>query len=251
MAPGPAPSPPALREGEVRLICFPYSGGAAAIYHPWTRRLPQQLRLYPVELPGRGRRLSEPPFTRLQPLVEAVAAELSRHLDGPFALFGHSMGALLAYELACHLREVLRREPVHLFISGHGAPQLPDRGQLLHDLPDDRFIEEVLRLNGTDERVLACPELREILLPILRADFCLCETYEYRPRAPLSCPMTVLSGLQDPFLQRSDLEAWRETTRGPFRLRLFPGDHFYIRSRQADLLEALARDLLRSSVTSR
>jgi len=234
-----------LRQSAVNLFCFPYSGANASIYHSWLSGLPKPLAVIPVELPGRGRRLSEPPHTRLSSLVESAAEALIPYLDHPFAFFGHSMGALLSFELARFLRDCCGRSPVHLFLSGSGAPHLPHPEQPISELPEPEFIQRLRELNGTEEAILACPELRELLLPILRADFAICETYRYLPGEPLDCPISVFGGLSDPFVGRADLEPWKVHTRAAFRVRLFPGDHFFLHTNGAQILTVFARELYR------
>lgn len=226
----------------MRLFCFPYSGAAASVFYPWADVLPATIEVCPVQLPGHGTRLAEPLHDRLGPLVTALAAALPPYLDVPFAFFGHSMGALISYELAC----LLRRQgltPVHLFVSGHGAPHLPDRNPPLHQLPDAEFVAKLRQLNSTPEEVLRHTELLQLLTPILRADFAVCETYIYRPEPPLSCPISAYSGLGDDYVNREELQGWRERTSAAFSLRMFPGDHFYLNTARHYLLQALAREL--------
>jgi medium-chain acyl-[acyl-carrier-protein] hydrolase len=235
----PRPNP----DAKVRLFCFPYSGASANIYYPWADVLPPSWEVCPAQLPGRGNRMSEPLATRLQAQVEALATGLAPYLDKPFAFFGHSMGALIAFELARHLRRTALPLPVHIFVSGHEAPHLPDRNPPLHALPTGELLDKLRELNGTPEEVLQHPELRDMLLPILRADFEVCETYVYTAEPPLDCPISAFSGLGDEYVTREELEAWREHTTGRFSIRMFPGDHFYLNSARPYLLQALAREL--------
>lgn len=229
----------------LRLFCFPYSGADASIFVRWADSLPASLEVCPVQLPGRGARLSEKPFIDVHPLAEACAAGLLPWLDKPFALFGHSLGALVAFELARFLRRRHGLEPFHLIASGCGAPQLPERETNMHHLPDAEFIEALRRLQGTPEAVLADPELRELVLPILRADFTICETYQYREEGPLACPISAYGGLRDAYVGRDRIEAWRKQTTGAFSARLFPGDHFFLNGDRALLLRVLSQDLCR------
>jgi medium-chain acyl-[acyl-carrier-protein] hydrolase len=198
----------------------------------------------PVQLPGRETRFREPAFTRLAPLVEAMAEPLRGYLDRPFALFGHSLGALVAFELARRLQRGTGLQPVCLFVSGCGAPQTRSPESSIHKLPAAEFREELRRLNGTPPEVLENDELMDLLLPTLRADFALCETYAYSPGPPLDCPVSALGGLGDDTVSRQDLDAWREQTTGPFRLRMLPGDHFFLQTNQRLLLQAVARELI-------
>lgn len=185
----------------------------------------------------------EPPFTQLTPLVEAVTVALLPYLDQPFAFFGHSMGALVSFEVARLLRKNYQLSPVQLFVSGRRAPQLPNSESPIHALPEAEFLEELRRLNGTPEEVLANAELMEILLPVLRADFAVLETYGYSAEPPLECPITAFGGLQDTEVSCDHLEAWRNQTSAAFSLQMFPGDHFFLHSAQALLLQSLARQL--------
>lgn len=227
----------------LRLFCFPYSGGAASVYYPWAEVMPAAIEVCPVQLPGHGTRLSEPLHTRLGPLVEAVAGALAPYLDRPFAFFGHSMGALIGFELARLLRRTRGLLPTHLFVSANSAPQLPDRNPPLHQLPEPEFLSKLRELNGTPEEVLRHAELRQLLFPILRADFAVCETYEYRPDAALACPISAFGGLGDSYVNREELAGWREQTTATFSVRMFPGDHFYLNTARPYLLQAVARDL--------
>jgi len=163
----------------------------------------------------------------------------------PYVFFGHSLGALIGFELACQLRRQNSTDPVHLFVSGRRAPQIPDPNPPIHQLPEAEFIDELRRFDGTPEEVLKHPELMEIFLPVLRADFALLETYEYTSEKPLDCPITAFGGLQDRKATREELAAWRDQTHGDFRLQLFPGDHFFLHSVQPILLQAIAQDLIR------
>jgi medium-chain acyl-[acyl-carrier-protein] hydrolase len=235
----PRPNP----QANLRLFCFPYSGAGASIFYPWQNVLPPAIEVCPVQLPGRETRLAEPPFTRLPPLVGELAPALLPLLDKPFAFFGHSMGTLVSFELARCLRQHYGLSPVHLMVSGHNAPQTPDDEPPIHDLPEHEFTQKVRELNGIPEDVLANAELWQLLLPILRADFTVCETYAYQPGRPLQCSITVLGGLQDESLTRQGLQAWREHTTAAFSVRMFPGDHFYLNTARSLLIETIAREL--------
>jgi len=227
----------------LRLFCFPYAGGGVSIFRAWSDGLPADVEVCPVQLPGRGTRLMEPPFTRLSPLVQALAEALFPLLDKPFAFFGHSLGALVSFELARQLRRQYAVQPVRLFISADRAPQISYRDPPIHSLPEGEFLVELRRLNGTPREVLEDEELRQIMLPLLRADFAVYETYGYRTEPPLNCPISAFGGLQDHRVSRGDLEAWREQTSVSFSLRMFPGDHFFLNTTQPPLLGALSQDL--------
>src|SRR5258707_2519146 len=175
----------------LRLFCFPHAGGSVDVYRGWRKALPEQIDMCLVHLPGRGRRTRERAFTQLDGVVNAVADRMSVKTEIAYALYGHSMGALISFELG---RELFRRHgagPAHLFISGHCAPQDARKEPPLSNLPHDEFIIELKRLNGTPRNVLDNRELMDIFVGVLRADFKVVEHYEYRPGNPLSCPMQV------------------------------------------------------------
>jgi medium-chain acyl-[acyl-carrier-protein] hydrolase len=209
--------------------------------------LPPEVDVCAIQLPGRGSRFREEPFRRAADLVPAVADALRPHLDVPFALFGHSMGALVVFELTRELRRRRVPLPVLLAVSGHEAPQRPDPDPPIAHLPDAEFIRELrARYDGIPEQVLAEQELLQLLLPVLRADVLLMESYVYGDEPALECALSCYGGEQDRHVGREDLEAWREQTRGPFTLRVFPGGHFFIESARDAVLKALREDLLPS-----
>jgi len=234
--------PATNRRAGMRLFCFPYAGGGATIFRTWRDHLPETVDVCPVNLPGRESRIREQPRTDLGGLVGDIARAMLPHLDKPFAVFGHSMGAVLAFEVTRRLRREYGASPAHLFVSGHRAPQVKGQRRT-YDLPEPEFIQVLHNLNGMVREVLQHPELLELMLPLLRADFTLCETYDFVPGPPLDCPLTALGGLLDLDVTHEHLGLWREQTTGPFTVRMLPGDHFFIRSDQALLLRAVARDL--------
>src|ERR1043165_214700 len=228
----------------IRLFCFPYAGGAALIFRQWPELLSPAIEVRAVHLPGRGARLSEPPFEDVQSLVDAFLPVMAEHLDEPFAFFGHSMGGAIAFELSRRLFGTLDVEPRHLFISGRRAPHLPNVERPIYNLPEPEFKEELRRLNGTPAEVLDHPELMGMLIPILRADFTLSQTYKCESRPSLSCPLTVFGGADDRHDDPTGLEAWREHTIDPFSRRMFDGDHFFINTARQHLLCVLESALL-------
>jgi medium-chain acyl-[acyl-carrier-protein] hydrolase len=229
----------------VRLFCFPYAGGGASIFQKWSQLLPQEIEICPVQLPGREERLAEKPFSTMSSLLDTLVPLLLPYLDIPYAFFGHSMGTLISFELARHLSRIEQSlKPVHLFVAGHTAPQLPDPDPPTYHLPEQEFIEELRRLKGTPEEVLKNEELLHMLLPLLRADFALCQTYSYAREQSLTCPISAFGGLQDADVSRESLGAWSEQTSGPFKMRIFPGDHFFLQKEWVSLLQALSLDLL-------
>jgi surfactin synthase thioesterase subunit len=227
----------------LRLFCFPYAGGGASVFRAWSRVLSPEIDVCAVQLPGRETRLGESPYDRMHPLISMLVPCLSQYFGPPFAFFGHSMGALVAFELA---RELSRRRlatPVHLFVSACGAPHLQSSYADLYRLPNSRFVRALRLLNGTPPAVLEHPELLQLVLPVLRADFAVCGTYEYREDSALGCAITAYGGIDDPDVSRSALDLWRNHTTGRFETLMFPGDHFFLRTSQTALLAAVRRSL--------
>jgi len=230
-------------KASVRLFCFPYAGGTALVYRTWAQRLPTGVEVVAIQLPGRATRMREPALSKLTDLIEPIASALAPLLDKPFAFFGHSMGALISFEVARFFRAQGRELPGHMFVSGRPAPQLKSERRPLYNLPTDELLVELQQLEGTPREVLEHPELMELMLPTLRADFSVCDTYEYTEEAPLACPITAFGGLQDSDISRRKVEAWREQTSATFTLRMFPGNHFFIHSHETLLLNLLAAQL--------
>jgi len=221
-----------------RLFCLPYSGASAMIYARWRRLLPSWLAVQPVELPGRGTRMAEPLGTDPHRLAEALADEIRDGLDGPYALFGHSLGALLAFELAHALLDRGAPAPLVLFASGTEAPAVRDDRRWECPRSDAELIADLRDYQGTPEDALADAELMALVLPVLRADFLMCGAYAHQPRPALPCPVHVLGGTRDD-VARPALEAWGRETAADFALDLFDGDHFFIHARQAEVLRVV------------
>lgn len=230
-------------KAKLRLFCFPYAGGGTGIFHGWSDRLPWEIEIHVARLPGREARLNDPPFNRISTLVAAIATAFDSAPDKPFATFGHSMGAVISFELARRLRSDYGLEPQQMIVSGCRAPQLGLTKERIYDLPELEFIEKLSSLNGTPRGVLEHPEMMQLLLPMLRADFEAVQTYSHAPEQPFDCPITALGGLKDNEVAQADLEAWREHTRGEFKVRMLPGDHFFLHSSQAGFFHALTNDL--------
>jgi medium-chain acyl-[acyl-carrier-protein] hydrolase len=235
--------PAATATAPIRLFCLSYAGGGASAYRTWPPLLPG-IEMAAVELPGRETRLSEPAFLAMPPLVAALADAIVPHLTKPYAVFGHSMGARIAFELVRELRRRAAAMPLVLFVSAGRAPHIP-RAPLppFTALPDFIFVDQLRRTSGTPPEVLDDPELLHLLLPVLRADFTLVDTYEYTDESALPCPIRAFGGLSDPEATEDALLAWQAHTASSFRLRRFPGGHFLLRVRQRELTEAIRADL--------
>ena len=233
-------------DATLRLICFPYAGGTPSTYRGWEPAVGDHVQVVPLLLPGRSLRLRERPYISMEPLAADVATALTEHgLTGRYAMFGHSMGALLAYEVACVLRERGEPEPRHLFVSGSKAPHLHgDRAD--HRLPDEALLRTVRDLGGLGGGEAIGGAYLERRLPVLRADLSVCENYRWRPRRPLACPMTAFSATDDPIATPVQVEAWREYTSGSLLRRHLPGDHFYLTgTSRPRLLRELCGELAR------
>ncbi|KUJ69433.1 gramicidin dehydrogenase [Streptomyces albus subsp. albus] len=234
---GESPGP----QDGLRLFCFPYAGGNAASYRGLRRAAPGHLRVCPVELPGRGRRRGEEPLTSMGSLVASLADGLQDFLDRPFALLGHSLGGLVAYELAAELRERGAPAPAHLFLSAVAAPQLTRTRRPLRTAAEAKA--ELLAMGGTPPEVLANEEIMTLALPVLRADFAVLAGYRHRPRPPLALPLTVFGGRSDEVAPPEVLSGWREHSDRPVTTRLFPGGHFFLHTAAAEVVRAVEHGL--------
>lgn len=225
-----------------RLICFPYAGGGASIYHGWARHMPLWLECAAVQPPGRETRMREPLISSGRALVEHATDALEAYVDRPFFFFGHSLGGLVAFELARELRRRGLPQPEALFVSAIPAPG-PPRHEPIHALPDDEFHERLRQFQGTPELILNNAELMDLLRPVLRADFSVLETYEYRREPPLAMPIFALAGSDDADAPAESMQAWRQQTIERFWLQVLPGDHFFLRPAQRELIELLLGEI--------
>lgn len=230
-------------DARLRLFCAPYAGGGASIYRQWPQALPETVEVCAVQPPGREQYIAKTPFTNLPDLVTWLGTEISPWLDRPYLLFGHSMGAFICFELARHLRLLGKPQPERLYVSGARAPHIPDPHPSMHQLNDTAFRHELHQLEGTPDAILQHAELMELLLPLLRADFSICETYTYHDEAPLTCPLSVFGGSNDPRVPYQHLVAWRQHTQSAFQVRVLEGRHFFIHSAAQNLLNTLAQDV--------
>ncbi|MFD7711500.1 thioesterase II family protein [Streptomyces sp. NPDC059785] len=233
----------------LRLVCFPHAGGNARLFHGWAARLPADVELLAVRYPGRLERMDEPCAESMDELAGRISEALDPERDLPLVLFGHSMGAAVAYEVAVRLESPHSDGPgpALLLLSGRGAPHRT-RSTALHRAADDVLVAGVTRLGTLGGDAYAVPELRELLLPVLRADYRLIETYE-RPRPPVvRAPVVAYLGDRDPGVSREGVEAWAELTGGGFTVRAFPGDHFYLAPQEAALTADIRARLARLPV---
>lgn len=232
---------------KLRLFCFPYGGGGASTYVSWARQLLPGVELCAVQPPGRENRCAEPLLTSMDEMVEALKAIIPLLLDKPFAFCGHSNGALICFELTRYLRRHNLPAPLQLFVSGSSAPHLIASQTPIYHLAETEFLEKVAALNGMPQLIFDDPELRELFLPVLRADYTIHDTYAFQEEPPLACPIVAFGGTADPLVSLEGLLAWKAYTTADFTHHLLPGDHFFIRSAQTLLLSYLNNYLLELS----
>jgi len=224
-----------------RLFCFPYAGAGASVFREWPARLPEEIEVVGVQLPGRENRFSEPRFDRISSALGPLCESIRELSDKPFYFFGHSMGALLAFELTRALQLAGAAMPFHLVVSGMRAPHLPGREEPHHLMDDETLLRKIVEYNGTPKELLREPELMRFFLPQLRDDFALFETYQYLPGVTVRCSLTALGGDRDPNVSAADVSAWTNVARGGFNQFIFEGDHFFLHPRAAEVLELLVR----------
>lgn len=221
---------------------MPHAGAGASAFAQWPQLLPSDVEAVAIQLPGREDRIRETPFTQVSPLVRALVQVIRPYLTLPVAFFGHSSGGVLAFELATAMRRRLRVEPAHLFISGYPAPDAA-RPEQSHKLPDDEFAQHIAGLGGMPGELLADKSALRLLLPTVRAELEMWETHQVSRSAPLTSPITVFGGEHDPRVTADELAGWRSRTAGRFRLRLFDGNHFFMRAHRDELMAEIISDL--------
>jgi medium-chain acyl-[acyl-carrier-protein] hydrolase len=226
--------PKPLPSARLRVFCLPYAGGSSTVFRSWPELLQPDIEVAFIQLPGRGARFRETPFTHLVTAAQTLAPILEGFLDKPYMFFGHSLGALLSFELIRELRRLGQPDPAHLFVCARSAPQLPDERTPIHKLPDPLLVTEVQRrYGGIPQAILDDPEMLQLFLPILRADLQMLETYEYTPDLPFNCAVTACGGYQDLLISEAHLAAWEGLTLGGFSQHMFPGNHFFVQNTPA------------------
>lgn len=232
------------RSPKFRLFCFHHAGGNSQVFRNWHQELPTSVQVGAIELPGHGLRFSEPVLDRWQPVVLGITEHLLPLLDLPYVLFGHSMGALLAFETARALQRAGLPKPRALFVSGRGAPHRPRKRPPIHALPEAQFLQALREYNGCPPEVLASRELLDLFMPILRADFAIGETYSFSPGGLLDHPVRVLIGQDDGMVDADDLARWSEITVADTTQHVFAGGHFYLQAERHHILRLVMRTLL-------
>lgn len=222
-------TPKPRQRPRLRIFCLPYAGGSATIYHRWSQRLPDDVEVLGVQLPGRLSRYSEPPLRSMGAILRALTPRIAQKNDAPFIFFGHSFGALLAFELTRALRAGGFALPLCLMVSARRAPHALRERPPMHGLPRAEFIAELYRRYGGQEEVLSKkPALADLVMPSLRADFEVFERYQYREEPALAVPIVAFAGAQDEGASAEALMEWRRHTLGLFTLRELNGGHFFI-----------------------
>ena len=233
---------------KIKLFCFPYAGGGAAAFNKWKQYLDKHIQLHPVELAGRGKRIYDPLYQSIEEAVNDIYSKISPELkDGAYALFGHSMGGIIAYELAYKIRDNHLPEPLHVFFSGRGAPHIPDEDEeWWHNLPDDEFKEKILELGGTPKEFFEHPELLEVLLPMLRSDFKIAETYQHNGEVkPLDYDISVFIGKEED-ISAERIHGWRIHTQHLCSVHYFEGEHFFIHEKTDRIVNIINHTLLQA-----
>nr|AXL06071.1 thioesterase [uncultured bacterium] len=229
-------------DGAARLVCLPHAGGSASFFHPVSKALAPAVEVLAVQYPGRQDRRHETPVDTIAALADQILDAL-RHLgDRPLALFGHSMGAVLGYEVGLRMRDAGLPSPAHLFVSGRRAPSRY-RHEQVHQVSDARIVSELRTLSGTDTTMLADPEVLRMILPAVRSDYRAIETYRHDPDRKLDCPVTVLTGDSDPRVSIDEARAWDEHTTGPTDLQVLPGGHFFLVDQSEQVIALLGQKL--------
>ena len=236
----PKPNPGAA----TRLFLFPFAGGGPAAFGKWPAAFPDTIETWIAHYPGRGSRHNESPIKQISTLTQQLSQTIQPHLDKPFAFFGHSLGGLVAFELIRQLGKQNISQPNILFVSACCAPHLLDLHPPIHGLPDADFLKSLEQLNGIPDEVLNHPELLDLLLPTVRADFEAAESYHSTPaKSLLNCPIFALSGLDDPRVSRERLEGWSTHTSAKFQSQYFPGDHFFINTAREAVIASITAKL--------
>ncbi|HET6858647.1 MAG TPA: thioesterase domain-containing protein [Streptomyces sp.] len=249
---GPARTAPAARwfrpvgpdgsTARLRLFCFHYAGGSPSMFRTWPRLLPPEVSVEPILLPGRDARFREAPYDRMGPLVEGVTQALAERMDRPYALFGYSMGAQVAFHVAHAVREAGLPDPTALFVGASPGPRL-QREVPAWDKPDDHLVAYLRELGGTPQHVLDSPDLLSLMLPTLRADLTTVATCPYTPRPRLSVPVHAFAGQDDPSASADRMGAWQEESEGDFRLSVLPGGHLFLNEELSSVTAHLTHDL--------
>lgn len=231
----------------VNVFCLPFAGGSKTSYYRYVDAAPESLTLIPVELPGRGGRFGEPLPGDTDAAVADILRQIRHLLDDPYAFYGHSMGALLSYLLAKRIAEEGLNQPLHLFLTGKGAPSVPGRNSPLYLLPDRELVQALRKMGGMPELILNDHKLLDLFLPVIRNDLMVTETYRYEGPAGLSMPITVVTGSEEN-LHPERTAAWRDESSGEVDIKVLPGGHFFIFDYAREIVDLITRTLCGYSI---
>lgn len=225
------------------VVCCHYAGGGASVFRGWDKYFPKDVRIVAIQLPGREERFSEEPLLSIGKVIDGLFPEISSLLNetASYSIFGHSIGALVGFELARKVRSILL--PKVLIISAAGAPQLNFKRELIGHLPDKDFVEKLKIYNGLPESLIENNELLNMFIPMLRADLSILEGYKYKESQPLEFPILALGGSEDPIISAKDIGSWCVQTRQLFTMRIFNGDHFFIKNNQEQVLKYISQTI--------
>lgn len=234
---------------KIKLFCFPFAGGAASFYNPWRTLLPEYLELHCFELAGRGSRITESLYSSITEIVDEIMIKLRPAFEsGPYALFGHSMGGIIVYELTKRISEQNMSMPVQIFISGKGPLHLPRPELKIYSMPDEEFQKNMIEMGGISEDFFRSPELASLFIPVIRNDMRLAETFEVKELARLSCNITVFYG-EEEILKPADVEQWRYYTKGVFKVHYFKGGHFFIRDYTREIIDIISDTIMQTHMS--
>lgn len=226
-------------DASIRLFCVPYAGGGASVYYNWKTALPPCFELCPIQLPGREERVEESCIDDFSQVLDVLAPIVGRHLELPYVIYGHSMGAGLAFELARRVALDYGKQPLHLFVAAHRSPGKPYSYPTVQSVSDDQVLETLKRFNGMPRAILENQELLDLFVPILRSDLSICETYVYKGQSRLDCPITLFTGTRDGNVTPHELVGWASQTAAHFTHHEIDGDHFFLKSHKEALLETM------------
>ncbi|MEW9698049.1 thioesterase II family protein [Paenibacillus sp. SI8] len=228
------------------MFCIPYAGGSSEIYSRWKSYLPEHIEIHPIELSGRGAKIRFPLIDNMSDCVENLFSYMKDYLDKPYAIFGHSMGSLIAFELCRYIQNSGYPSPVHIFFSGRKAPSNDKVSKPISSLPEQEFIEEVCKYSGKTRRALENPVLASLFIPVLRADFKLCETYRFKKEnSNLYCPISILYGEEDDSTDSEALKPWQHFSDSGCEYVPFPGGHFFINDYTDEVVNYVLRTMNR------
>jgi medium-chain acyl-[acyl-carrier-protein] hydrolase len=231
----PNPQP----QAKLRLFCFAFAGSGASIYRDWGKALEPTIEVCPIQLPGRENRFGEPLYRDVETLAPAIAQQLHPLLDKPYMIFGHSMGALVGYEVLRVLQATSQPLPKLVLLAAFRAAHLPLKREPMHQLNDEMFIEKLASLGGCPQEVLESKELMQIVLPILRADFEVCDGYTHQAGEALNCPLILIAGQHDPNAGPKEMQPWQLHTQHPAHLVTLPAGHFFLKTHQTELMQII------------